>query len=131
MSESQHSFPKDKIRIALLENISISAKELLNSEDYSSVETYETALSEDELCELVASGVHILGIRSKSQITEKVLKSATNLLAVGCFCIGTNQVDLVSAANHGVAVFNAPYSCLLYTSPSPRDKRQSRMPSSA
>lgn len=102
------SFPKGRIKILLLENIHPGAAQLFE-QDGLSVESVSSALNEEELCERI-SDVHILGIRSKTQVTEKVLRSARRLLSVGCFCIGTNQVDLKAAAKLGTAVFNAPFS---------------------
>jgi len=73
------------------------------------VVTLDRALDEDELVEAVA-GVHLLGVRSKTQVTDRVLAAASQLLAVGAFCIGTNQIDLAAAAGRGITVFNAPFS---------------------
>lgn len=103
------SYPKEKIRILLLENIHDEAVKAFQSAGYSHVERLPKALSEEELIKEIED-VHLIGIRSKTQITEKVLKAAKKLQAVGCFCIGTNQVDLQAATSHGIAVFNAPYS---------------------
>ncbi|MCA1557489.1 MAG: phosphoglycerate dehydrogenase, partial [Acidobacteria bacterium] len=109
MKEKETSYPRNKIKILLLENISDSAVQGFLSGGYESIERRSTALSEDELMRAVKD-VHILGIRSKTRITRDVLAAAEKLLAVGCFCIGVNQVDLKAAAAHGIAVFNAPYS---------------------
>ena len=109
MKPQATSYPRSKIKILLLENISQSAVEELKTADYLDIEKISGALSEEDLANAVKD-VHILGIRSKTQITEKVLANADKLLAVGCFCIGTNQVDLKSATKKGIAVFNAPYS---------------------
>lgn len=106
---AQTSYPKTKIKILLLENISDAAVAELRSSGYADIRQIKGALSEAELCEAV-KGVHLIGIRSKTQITKKVLDSADKLLAIGCFCIGVNQVDLAAATKNGVAVFNAPYS---------------------
>ncbi|MCB9256557.1 MAG: phosphoglycerate dehydrogenase [Chitinophagales bacterium] len=103
------SFPKEKIKVLLLENISPSAKLEFEKAGYSEVEILKGALNEDELIEALQD-VRILGIRSKTQITERVLKASEKLMAIGCFCIGTNQVDLESATSSGVTVFNAPFS---------------------
>jgi D-3-phosphoglycerate dehydrogenase len=103
------SFPKSDIKVLLLENISPKAKEIFEHAGYSNVEIVKSALTEDELLEKL-SDVRILGIRSKTQLTEKVLKNATKLMAIGCYCIGTNQVDLEAAAKEGIAVFNSPFS---------------------
>lgn len=102
------SYPRSRIRMLLLENIHPAAVERLTDEGYS-VETMKGALDEDDLIEKI-KGVHVLGIRSKTSVTPRVLEAADRLLAIGAFCIGTNQIDLEAAANHGVAVFNAPYS---------------------
>ena len=95
-------------RILLLENIHPSARELLGGEGFQ-VESVTGALSEDALVERL-QGVHVLGIRSKTRITAKALAAAPDLLTVGCFCIGTNQVDVSAARERGVSVFNAPFS---------------------
>jgi D-3-phosphoglycerate dehydrogenase len=102
------SFPKDRIKVLLLENIHPVAKEIFSSESFQ-VETVKGALKEDELIERIAD-VHVLGIRSKTHVTAKALEHARRLLTLGCFCIGTNQVDLKAANVHGVPVFNAPFS---------------------
>ena len=104
----QTSYPKEKINILLLENISETAIANINDAGYN-VKKYSGALSEEELIKEIKD-VHLLGIRSKSLITKKVLEAAPRLQAIGCFCIGVNQVDLKSATQHGVVVFNAPYS---------------------
>lgn len=103
------SYPKEKINILFLENISDAAVRRFKDAGYASVKKLGGALSEEELINQVRE-VHLLGIRSKSQITDRVLNAANKLQAVGCFCIGVNQVDLRSATQHGVVVFNAPYS---------------------
>ena len=103
------SYPKDKINILFLENISDKAVSYFKEQGYVNVRKLNGALSEDELIKELKN-VHLLGIRSKTQITKKVLQSATKLQAIGCFCIGVNQVDLETATELGVAVFNAPYS---------------------
>ena len=96
-------------QVLLLENVHPSATELFASEGYE-VEALNHALKEDELAAKLAAGVNILGIRSKTQVTAKALAAAKNLLSLGCFCIGTNQVDLESSNKIGVPVFNAPFS---------------------
>ena len=103
------SYPKEKIRILFLENISDQAVKNFQRQGYTQVEKITKALTEDELIREV-SNVHILGIRSKTQITSKVLDAAKKLQAIGCFCIGVNQVNLKAATKNGVVVFNAPYS---------------------
>lgn len=104
----QTSFPKNKIKVLLLENIDARAMDLFGEESYQ-VEAVEGALSEGELVERL-DGVHILGIRSKTKVTPKALEAANRLISIGAFCIGTTQIDLKGASEHGVAVFNAPYS---------------------
>jgi len=103
------SYPKEKINILFLENISDVAVKHFNASGYTNVKKINGALSEEELTAAVKN-VHLLGIRSKTQITKKVLDAAEKLQAIGCFCIGVNQVDLKAATRNGVAVFNAPYS---------------------
>src|SRR5437868_4518543 len=103
------SYPKEKINILFLENISDVAVKHFSASGYSNVKKTGAALSEDELIDAIKD-VHLLGIRSKTMVTKKVLDAAHKLQAIGCFCIGVNQVDLESATSHGVAVFNAPYS---------------------
>ena len=103
------SYPKEKVNILFLENISDAAVKRFSGAGYTSVKKLPKALSETDLIREIAD-VHLLGIRSKTQITEKVLKAAKKLQAVGCFCIGVNQVDLKNATKNGIAVFNAPYS---------------------
>ena len=105
---SATSYPREKTKILLLESISPIAVERFRSAGYS-VETAKKALSEKELLDVIPS-IHVLGIRSKTEITEKVLAAGTQLLSVGCFCIGTNQVALTEARKRGVPVFNAPFS---------------------
>ncbi len=102
------SYPKNRIKILLLENVHPIAFENL-AEDGFSVELIDRSLSENELIEKI-KGVHVLGIRSKTQITPKVLDAANKLLVVGAFCIGTTQIDLDYCRKKGVVVFNAPYS---------------------
>lgn len=106
--DERTSFPKEKIKILLLENIHASAKELLAQQGFS-IELQKPSLSEDELVAVI-SDVHVLGIRSKTHVTPKVLEAGRRLLSIGCFCIGTNQVDLDCANRNGVPVFNAPFS---------------------
>jgi D-3-phosphoglycerate dehydrogenase len=103
------SLPKDRIRILLLEGIAQTAVDLFAGADYLTVAREKRALEGEALIEAVR-GVHILGIRSRTDVTERVLQAADRLIAIGCFCIGTNQVDLGAAARRGVAVFNAPFS---------------------
>ena len=103
------SYPKEKINILFLENISKAAADKFLDAGYTSVKRLTGALSETELIKEIKN-VHLLGIRSKSKITSEVLKNAKKLQAIGCFCIGTNQVNMKEATQSGVAVFNAPYS---------------------
>ncbi len=103
------SYPKEKINILFLENISDAAVKHFREAGYISVRKLSGALSEDELINEVKD-VHLLGIRSKTQITSRVLEAAKKLQAIGCFCIGVNQVDIKSATRQGIIVFNAPYS---------------------
>ena len=109
MKAATTSYPRNKIKILLLENISDAAVAELNASGYLEIRKINGALSEAELVEAV-KGVHLLGIRSKTQITKNVIAAADKLLAIGAFCIGVNQVDLAAATEKGVAVFNAPYS---------------------
>ncbi len=108
-SSEKTSYPKEKIKILFLENISETAVKNFRSNGYVQIERINRALTEQQLIEAIKD-VHIVGIRSKTQITEKVLAAAKKLQAIGCFCIGVNQVDLQAATKKGVAVFNAPYS---------------------
>lgn len=109
MSEQSTSYPKEKINILLLENISPKAISIFNTYGYNNVQILSGALTEDALIDAIKD-VHLLGIRSKTQVTQKVLAAAKKLQAIGCFCIGVNQVDLKAATKQGVTVFNAPYS---------------------
>jgi D-3-phosphoglycerate dehydrogenase / 2-oxoglutarate reductase len=109
MEMTKTSYPKEKIKILLLENSSDAAVKRFTSNGYTNVERLSKALPEEELIKKMKD-VHLVGIRSKTQLTSKVLQTAEKLQAIGCFCIGTNQVNLNSATEKGVAVFNAPYS---------------------
>lgn len=102
------SYPKNRINVLLLENVHSYAVEAFKAEGFN-VEVYPAGLDEDELCEKIKN-VSVLGIRSKTQVTAKVLENASRLMTIGAFCIGTNQIDLKEATKRGVAVFNAPYS---------------------
>ena len=102
------SYPKNRIKILLLENVHLDAFDNLHKDGFS-VELVKHSLSEEELIGKI-KGVHVLGIRSKTQITQKVLDTANKLMVVGAFCIGTAQIDLYACKNKGVVVFNAPYS---------------------
>ena len=103
------SLGKDKIRFLLLEGVHESAVSTLKKAGYTNIEYIKTSLGNEELIEKIADA-HFVGIRSRTQLTKEVFDAANKLIAVGCFCIGTNQVDLKAATRHGVAVFNAPYS---------------------
>lgn len=103
------SFPKDRIKVLFLENISDKAVQYFKQQGYADVKKLSGALSEEELIKVIKD-VHILGIRSKTFISKKVLDNAKKLQAIGCFCIGVNQVDLKACKQKGVAVYNAPYS---------------------
>ncbi|WP_049723313.1 phosphoglycerate dehydrogenase [Gilvimarinus polysaccharolyticus] len=103
------SLDKSKIKFLLLEGVHQSAIETLHAAGYQNIDYLKTALSEDDLIERIKDA-HFVGLRSRTQLTRRVLDNAPKLIAAGCFCIGTNQVDLQAAQEHGVAVFNAPYS---------------------
>jgi len=102
------SYPKNRINVLLLENVHPFAVDVLKAEGFN-VEVYPAGLDEDELCEKIKN-VSVLGIRSKTLVTARVLENANRLMAIGAFCIGTNQIDLKEATRKGIAVFNAPYS---------------------
>ncbi len=108
MSEKKLSFPKNKIKVLLLEKIDTIAKSIFKKEGYE-IETFDTSLNEKELSEKIKD-ISILGIRSKTIITKKVLQSANRLLSIGAYCIGTNLINLKECQKKGVIVFNAPYS---------------------
>ena len=103
------SLPKDRIRILLLEGVHDSAVSLLAASGYASVTRHPGALDGEALARAL-DGVHVLGIRSRTQLTADIVGAADKLIAIGCFCIGTNQVALDAAAIRGIPVFNAPYS---------------------
>ena len=109
MSPKKTSFPKSDIRVLLLEGVSQTAVETFRAAGYSQIEFHEKSLPEDELKARIAEA-HIVGIRSRTHLSADVLAEAKRLIAVGCFCIGTNQVDLETAELAGIPVFNAPYS---------------------
>src|SRR5690606_20757069 len=102
------SYPKNRINVLLLENVHPDALKMMRNEGYN-VTTVSGALDEEELAERIKE-VSVLGIRSKTQLTKKVLENANRLLAVGAFCIGTNKIDLEQCVRIGIAVFNAPFS---------------------
>ncbi|KAF9015098.1 hypothetical protein BDQ17DRAFT_1340483 [Cyathus striatus] len=103
-----HPLENEGLRLLILENISQEAANAFRSQGYH-VDHFTKAMSEDELVEKIPS-YHAIGIRSKTKITQRVLKAASKLLVIGCFCIGTNQVDLPAAARAGIPVFNSPFS---------------------
>lgn len=103
------SLAKDKIKILLLEGLHQSAVQTFKDQGYTNIEYLKTSLPEEELIERIKD-VHFIGIRSRTQLTENVLEAASKLVAIGCFCIGTNQVDLDAALKRAVPVFNAPFS---------------------
>lgn len=105
---STFSYPKNRINVLLLENVHPVAIELLKKEGFN-VEIYPSALPEDELCEKIKD-VSVLGIRSKTNVTSRVLENANRLMAIGAFCIGINQIEVEEATKRGIAVFNAPFS---------------------
>ena len=105
----QLSLAKDKIRVLLLEGVNDSAVKLIGAAGYTNMTRLSKALEGDALKEAI-KGVHLLGIRSRTQITTDVLEAADRLIAVGCFSVGTNQVDLDAARRSGIPVFNAPFS---------------------
>ncbi len=109
MSTNKNSLAKDKIKILLLEGVHQSALDELTAKGYSNIEYIKTSLSNDDLIAKIAD-VHFVGIRSRTQLTEEVLSHAKKLVAIGCFCIGTNQVNIKAAQKLGVPVFNAPFS---------------------
>lgn len=106
---SQLSLDKAKIRFLLLEGVHQNALDVLSNNGYTNIDYLKTALDEDALIERIKDA-HFVGLRSRTQLTEKVLAAANKLIAVGCFCIGTNQVNLKAAMSKGIPVFNAPYS---------------------
>ena len=103
------SFDKSKLKVLLLEGIHPSAERIFRDAGYANIETVKTALTGEEL-KAKLEGVHFLGIRSRTTLTRGIFEAADKLVAVGCYCIGTNQVDLTAATDHGIVVFNAPYS---------------------
>ena len=106
---AQQSLEKSKIKFLLLEGVHPSAVEALQKSGYSNIEQHKKALPPQEL-KLAIANAHFVGIRSATQLTEDIFAAAGKLVAVGCFCIGTNQVDLDAATRRGIAVFNAPFS---------------------
>jgi D-3-phosphoglycerate dehydrogenase len=106
---AQTSLDKSKIKFLLLEGVHQSALDTLQAAGYTNIEYLKTSLPADELKERIKDA-HFVGIRSRTQLTADIFDAAEKLIAVGCFCIGTNQVDLKAATERGIAVFNAPYS---------------------
>jgi D-3-phosphoglycerate dehydrogenase len=103
------SLDKEKIKILLLEGLHPSSIEVFQQAGYTNIEYHKGSLAGDELLEAVKDA-HFIGIRSRTQLTEEVFNAAKKLIAVGCFCIGTNQVELDAATKRGIPVFNAPFS---------------------
>lgn len=103
------SLEKEKIKVLLLEGLHPSCVEVFQADGYTNIEYHKGSLSEEELLEAVKD-VHFIGLRSRTQLTQEAFEAANKLVAVGCFCIGTNQVDLTAAAKRGIPVFNAPFS---------------------
>ncbi|ABX48050.1 phosphoglycerate dehydrogenase [Shewanella baltica] len=106
---AKHSLDKDKIKILLLEGVHQSAVDVLERAGYTNIEYHKASLGDEALIESIKDA-HFVGLRSRTQLTAEVLKRAEKLIAVGCFCIGTNQVDLATAESLGIPVFNAPFS---------------------
>jgi len=106
---AKHSLDKDKIKILLLEGVHQSAVDVLERAGYTNIEYHKASLDESQLLESIKDA-HFVGLRSRTQLTAEVLNQAEKLVAIGCFCIGTNQVDLAAAEKLGVPVFNAPFS---------------------
>ena len=103
------SFDKSKLKVLLLEGIHPSAENIFRDAGYDNIESVKTALTGEEM-KAKLEGVHFLGIRSRTTLTRDIFEAADKLVAVGCYCIGTNQVDLTAATEHGIVIFNAPYS---------------------
>src|SRR5476649_3045024 len=103
------SLEKDKMKFLLVERVQQSAVETLRTAGYTNIEFHKGALDTDALKESIRDA-HFVGLRSRTQLTEDVFAAAEKLVAVGCFCIGTNQVDLNAATRRGIPVFNAPFS---------------------
>ena len=103
------SFSKDKMQVVLLEGVHSSAVDAFRADGYSNIDLHQKALPEPQLIE-ATHDAYIVGIRSATHLTRSVLEASRHLTAVGCFCIGTNQVDLAAAQDRGIPVFNAPFS---------------------
>lgn len=108
MSKST-TFPKEKIKILLLEGVHPASLKLFKDHGYTDIETISAALSDADLKKKI-SQVHLLGIRSKTQLTKEIIAAGSRLLGIGAFCIGTNQIDMNAAIENGIAVFNSPFS---------------------
>ncbi|MCT8943010.1 phosphoglycerate dehydrogenase [Shewanella putrefaciens] len=106
---AKHSLDKDKIKILLLEGVHQSAVDVFERAGYTNIEYHKASLGDEALLESIKDA-HFVGLRSRTQLTAEVLKRAEKLIAIGCFCIGTNQVDLATAESLGIPVFNAPFS---------------------
>ena len=106
---SHYSLDKNKIKILLLEGVHPTAVEAFKQAGYTNIEYHKGSLIGEDL-EAAIKDAHFVGLRSRTQLTEAVFEKAKKLVAVGCFCIGTNQVDLDAAAKRGIPVFNAPFS---------------------
>ncbi|MDD8061166.1 MULTISPECIES: phosphoglycerate dehydrogenase [Shewanella] len=106
---AKHSLDKDKIKILLLEGVHQTAVDVLERAGYTNIEYHKASLGEEALLASIKDA-HFVGLRSRTQLTEEVLRHAEKLVAIGCFCIGTNQVDLSTAEKLGIPVFNAPFS---------------------
>ncbi len=109
MNTPRLSVPKEKLKFVLFEGIHDSALEGLRADGYTNIDSHRQSLSGADLVRAI-DGAHFVGIRSRTMLTEEVLQQAPKLIAIGCFCIGTNQVDLDAAARRGIPVFNAPFS---------------------
>ena len=109
MQKTVTSFPKEKIKVLLLEGVHPAAIKLFNNRGFKNIESIERSVTEKELIAKIKD-VHLIGIRSKTQLTDNVLQEAHKLLAAGAFCIGINQIDLSTATEKGIAVFNSPFS---------------------
>lgn len=103
------SLEKDKIKFLLVEGVHQKALDSLRAAGYTNIEFHKGALDAEELKESIRDA-HFIGLRSRTHLTEEVINAAEKLVAIGCFCIGTNQVDLKAAAKRGIPVFNAPFS---------------------
>ena len=106
----QHTtFPKEKIKMLMLEGVHSSALKLFNDHGYNDIEVSKASMTENELVEKIKN-IHLLGIRSKTQLSEKILNAANKLIGIGAYCIGTNQINMNAAIENGIAVFNSPFS---------------------